>query len=158
MASSFTATRRELVFTTRFRQSPEELFPFFAQAENLETITPPELGFRILTPLPIAMAQGTRIDYRLRLHGVPLRWRTLIARWDPPWLFQDVQELGPWACWEHTHSFTALPTGGTLMSDHLSVQAPFGLLGQLAWPLLKRQVEGIFAHRERVLRATFGAV
>lgn len=147
---------RELHFTMRFRQSPEELFPFFAKAENLEAITPPHLGFRILSPLPIQMREGVHIDYRLSLHGLPVSWRTRITRWDPPRSFQDVQERGPWARWEHLHTFEALPGGGSTMHDHLRLQAPFGWLGRLAWPLLRHQVQGIFTHREVALRALFG--
>ncbi|MFA7330697.1 MAG: SRPBCC family protein [Candidatus Delongbacteria bacterium] len=147
---------RELSFETRFRQSPEELFPFFAEAANLERLTPDALRFRILTPPPLVMRPDLRIDYRLRLHGLSFRWRTRITRWEPPRLFQDLQERGPWALWEHTHDFTPLPGGGTLMTDRLRLRPPFGLLGRLLWPLLAREVAGIFAHRERVLRSLFG--
>jgi len=145
-----------LIFTTRFRQSPLELFPFFARAENLEAITPPHLHFRILGPHPIRVEEGAILEYQLRLHGLPVFWRTRIAHWDPPRAFQDVQERGPWACWEHLHSFEALEQGGTLMRDEVRLRPPLAFLGWLAWPLLRRQVEGIFSHREKVLRQLFG--
>lgn len=147
---------RTLCYETRFRQEREELFPFFADAANLERITPAHLRFRILSPGPLEMRQGLRIDYRLRLHGLPVRWRTLISAWEPPHQFQDTQERGPWAVWEHTHHFEPLPGGGTLMRDELRVEPPFGPLGDLVWPLLRRQVDGIFAHRNRVLTEFFG--
>lgn len=146
---------RTLRYETRFRQEREELFPFFADAANLERITPAHLRFRILTAGPLEMRPGLRIEYHIRLHGLPLRWRTLISAWEPPRRFQDTQERGPWALWEHTHRFEPLPGGGTLMVDELRVKPPFGLLGELAWPLLRRQVDGIFAHRRRVLEAIF---
>jgi ligand-binding SRPBCC domain-containing protein len=107
--------------------------------------------------MPIVMEEGTVIDYRLRLHGLPVFWRTRITRWEPPHAFQDVQDRGPWALWEHLHTFEALPGGGTLMRDQLRLKAPFGVLGRLAWPVLKVQVRGIFHHREAALRAVFGA-
>ena len=148
---------QELSFETCFRQAPEELFPFFAEAANLERLTPGHLRFRILTPPPLVMRPDLCIDYHLRLHGLPFRWRTRITRWEPPRLFQDVQERGPWALWEHTHEFSPLPGGGTLMVDHLRLVPPFGWLGRLLWPLLAREVAAIFAHREAVLRSLYGS-
>ena len=103
----------------------DEVFGFFTDASNLERITPPFLRFRIVGPAPIAMGRGTRIDYRLSLHGVPVRWRTLIARWEPGRCFVDLQLTGPFAYWEHTHTFEEGPAGTTI-GDRIRYRMPFG--------------------------------
>jgi ligand-binding SRPBCC domain-containing protein len=127
---------------------PHAIFPFFGDATNLEAITPPWLGFRVVTPEPIEMAPGALIEYRLRLHGVPIRWRTTIAVWDPPRRFVDVQLSGPYRMWHHTHDFEPAPDGGTLMRDTVRYALPLGPLGELAHHLLvKRDLERIFDFR-----------
>ena len=132
---------------------PATVFAFFADAANLEAITPPELHFRITTPLPIAMKAGTLIDYRLSLHGIPFRWRTRIALWEPPYRFIDEQLRGPYALWEHTHSFAETPDGGTLVRDRVHYRLPLGSLGGLVHPVVRRDLSRIFGYREtRVLR------
>src|SRR5690242_15517200 len=83
----------------------EEAFAFYGDAHNLERITPPWLGFEVTTPGPIEMGVGTLIEYRLRLHRVPVRWRTRITAWEPPRRFVDTQVRGPYSLWEHTHTF-----------------------------------------------------
>ncbi len=98
--------------------SPDTVFPFFAAARNLEAITPPWLGFRVVTPEPIAMAPGALIDYRLRLHGIPLRWKTRIAEWEPGERFVDEQLRGPYALWHHTHEFAPAPTPAARRAAH----------------------------------------
>ncbi|MCL0043355.1 SRPBCC family protein [Dehalococcoidia bacterium] len=95
-----------------------DVFEFFANAENLETITPPWLHFSIKTPTPITMRVGTEIDYQLRLHGIPIKWRSEITAWEPPNLFVDVQRKGPYRHWIHTHRFIE-QNGGTIARDEL---------------------------------------
>lgn len=137
----------------------EALFSFFATAENLERITPPRLRFRIATPLPVEMRPGTLIDYRLSLAGVPFAWRTEISEWNPPHSFTDVQLRGPYRTWVHRHSFESAE-GGTLMVDEVRYRIGYGLLGRLALPLVRRQLEYIFRYRqasiERLLLAAEG--
>ena len=129
-----------------------ELFPFFADAANLERITPPWLGFRILTPRPIEMRAGTLIDYRLKVHGVPLRWRTRIAVWAAPERFVDEQVKGPYRRWIHEHSFVE-KDGGTLCRDDVRYAVLGGALVDRL--LVRRDVESIFAYRRQVLTELF---
>jgi ligand-binding SRPBCC domain-containing protein len=137
-----------------FPRPLEEVFEFFADAGNLAAITPPWLQFRILTPLPIRMHAGALIDYRIRLWGVPVRWRTEITRWEPPGCFVDRQIRGPYKTWIHLHRFTA-QDGGTLMIDEVRYAAPLGLISE---PLFVRpQVERIFDYRSVVMRERFGS-
>ena len=126
-----------------------EVFAFFADAFNLEAITPPYLNFRILTPPPIAMNPGTLIDYRLRLFGIPLAWRTRIEAFVPNEHFVDVQVRGPYRKWHHTHEFYEV-RGGTLMVDRVDYQVGWWLAGSLAHALfVRRTLEDIFDFRCR---------
>jgi ligand-binding SRPBCC domain-containing protein len=135
----------------RLPRPPDEVFPFFADALNLERITPPWLGFRVVTPGPIEMGAGTRIDYRLRLHGVPLTWHTEIVLWDPPRRFVDVQLSGPYRLWHHTHRFEAVGDG-TVMTDIVRYGLARGPLGALAHAVLvRRDLERIFDFRHRAV-------
>lgn len=137
--------------------SRNEVFEFFSSAQNLELITPPWMGFRILTPSPIRMADDTRIDYRIRLAGIPVRWRTRIRAWRPPFGFIDEQERGPYASWVHTHRFEETD-GGTLMTDRVLYSLPFGLLGRLVHPFAVRTaVSAIFDHRFDRIRELLGS-
>ena len=128
------------------------VFPFFADARNLERITPPWVHFRILTPGPIAMRAGTLIDYRIRVRGVPLRWRTEIAEWDLPGHFVDVQLRGPYRLWRHTHSFVEVQ-GVTLCCDEIRYAVVGGALVNRLF--VQPDVERIFAHRREVLAGLF---
>ncbi len=134
----------------------EEVFAFFADTHNLEAITPPWLGFRILSVSPGAITQGTEIRYRLRLHGLPLNWLTEIRRWNPPHCFVDVQRSGPYKLWHHTHRFAA-HGGRTRMTDVVRYILPFGPLGQVVHVLKVRgDVRRIFDYRRRSIEERFG--
>ena len=133
---------------------PEELFPLFADAANLDSITPSWLHFRIVTPLPIVMREGTLIDYRLRMRGLPLRWRTLIKEWQPPHRFVDEQIRGPYRQWIHEHTFE-LRDGRTLARDVVRYAVPFDFLTH-RW-LVRPDIEKIFAYRTRALQKRFGS-
>jgi len=126
---------------------PDEAFALFADAHNLEAITPPWLRFRILTSAPIEMRAGTLISYRLSLHGVPVRWHTRIETWEPPRRFVDVQISGPYALWHHTHEFEA-DGDGTIVRDTVRYALPFGVFGGLAHlAFVRRDLEKIFDYR-----------
>ena len=128
--------------------TPDAVFGFFADAGNLEAITPPWLGFRIVTPRPIDMGVGTLIEYRLRLHGLPISWLTRIEVWEPGARFVDQQLRGPYALWHHTHEFAPAPGGGTRMTDTVRYALPFGPAGGIAHALfVRRDLRRIFDHR-----------
>jgi ligand-binding SRPBCC domain-containing protein len=134
----------------------DEGFAFFADATNLEAITPPWLHFRIRTPQPIAVGEGTLIDYTLSLHRVPVRWRTRIERWERARCFVDRQIEGPFALWEHTHTFEEQP-GGTLICDRVEYRMPLGVVGALAHRLvIGRDLERIFDHRRSAISRLLG--
>ena len=132
---------------------PEELFPFFADAANLDAITPPWLHFHIVTSPPIEMREGALIDYKLRVRAVPLRWRTRINVWQPPHRFVDEQIRGPYRQWIHEHMFEARD-GGTLARDVVHYAVPFDFISH-RW-LVRPDVEKIFPFRQEALRARFG--
>lgn len=131
---------------------PEKLFPFFADPANLQAITPPWLHFHIVTPLPLTMCAGALIDYKLRVRGLPLRWRTLIRDWRPPHHFVDEQLRGPYRQWIHEHSFEPRD-GGTLARDRVRYAVPFDFLVH-RW-LVRPDVERIFQFRSDELRRRF---
>ena len=148
------------IFTLRrkmFVQQPlHEVFEFFSRPENLELITPPGLGFRILTPSPILMKEGTLIDYTVKLMGMRVPWQSLISEYQPPNKFVDEQLKGPYAFWRHTHSFAEMGEA-TLIADEIEYGMPLGLLGRAIRKVtVHRQLEAIFAYRERVIEQMFG--
>ena len=130
----------------------DQVFGFFAEARNLEKLTPPWLRFEVLTSRSITMAAGTLIDYRIHWRGIPLRWRTEIEVWEPPYRFVDRQIRGPYRLWRHEHLFVEQDDGTSIID---SVEyAPFG--GAIAQRLVvARDVERIFAYRHEVLRRDF---
>jgi ligand-binding SRPBCC domain-containing protein len=126
----------------------DEAFAFYGDARNLERITPPWLGFEVTTAGRIEMGPGTLIEYRLRLHRVPVRWRTRITAWEPPHRFVDTQISGPYSLWEHTHTFEEDGPGATIIEDRVRYAIPFGPLGRLADRLLvQRDLRQIFDYR-----------
>lgn len=134
-------------------RAPEEVFPFFADARNLEQLTPDWLRFSVLTPEPIEMRKGARIDYRLRVHGVPLKWTSEIAAWEPPFRFVDEQVRGPYRLWLHEHTFER-KGDGTLVCDRVRYAVPGGRLVHRLF--VGRDVRRIFTYREQELRRMFG--
>jgi ligand-binding SRPBCC domain-containing protein len=134
-----------------------ELFDFFADAHNLERITPEFLHFRVITPPPITMDQGTMIDYRLRLYGAPLRWRTEIELFEPARRFVDIQLKGPYRLWRHLHEFDDVD-GGTRIRDFVEYEIPFGPIGRVARTLMvERTLERIFDFRSQAVDELFGS-
>ena len=129
----------------------QQVFEFFAAAENLQVITPPELGFRIVSAGPVHIEQGARIDYQLGLFGIPFTWQTEITAWRPPYEFVDTQLRGPYAQWIHRHTFRQRD-GDTIIEDEVRYRLPVPLLGELALPLVKLQLKRTFRYRQARIR------
>jgi len=132
----------------------ERVFEFFADAFQLEVITPPWLHFHVVTPRPIVMAPGLRIDYRLRIRGIPVRWQSCISVWEPSRQFVDEQVRGPYRAWHHRHTFEEVD-GGTLVGDEVDYSVPGGALAH--WLLVRGQLLEIFRYRRDKLVEIFGA-
>ncbi len=134
----------------------EEVFAYFADAGNLERITPPALRFHIVTPQPIELQQGTLIDYELSMHGLPMKWQTEISLWEPPFKFVDRQLRGPYRQWIHTHTFTELTPEQTLIEDEVRYRLPLEPLGDIAYFLVSRELEYIFDFRQTAVEQILG--
>lgn len=129
-----------------------EVFPFFAEAGNLELLTPPWMKFQIVSPQPITMRVGTLIDYRILVRGLPMRWRSEITVWEPPYRFVDEQRRGPYRLWHHNHKF-AEHNGGTLVSDTVRYAVPFDFVAH-RW-FVRPDVERIFQFRNEKMAEIF---
>ncbi len=139
--------------TQQIIQKPiESVFAFFSDARNLAIITPPWLRFEILTPSPIEMKVGTRLDYRLKIRGFPLRWQSEITVWNPPDSFADEQRRGPYRLWRHTHTFTETGDGTAVYDEVEYAVWGHSLVNAL---FVKRDVEQIFAYRAQQLEQLF---
>jgi ligand-binding SRPBCC domain-containing protein len=140
---------------TKLYRPIDEVFEFFSKAENLNKVTPAELNFSILTPLPLPMKVGALIDYRISLYGVPFFWKTLITEWNPPYKFVDQQLKGPYVLWHHQHSFEQ-KDGYTLMTDEVHFLSPGWFLEPLINKIfVERKVKEIFAYREERFKIEF---
>ncbi len=129
----------------------KEVFDFFADAKNLERITPPALNFHITTPPPFDVKQGALIDYKLKLRGFPVRWRTEISIWNPPHSFTDKALKSPYKQWIHRHTFTELGENKTLIEDEVKYRLPLEPLGDLAHWIIRRELNYIFDFRQKAV-------
>ena len=133
----------------------EKVFEFFSEAKNLEMITPPWLNFKIIDQSTPNIQAGTILTYKLKIHGIPIRWKTLIESWTPNLHFVDTQIKGPYKKWHHTHRFTSTPEG-TIVEDTVLFRVHFGLFGQLLtgnW--VRKDVKKIFLFREKMIESIF---
>jgi ligand-binding SRPBCC domain-containing protein len=129
----------------------EQVFDFFADAGNLERITPPELNFQIISPQPIDIKKGALIDYKLKLRGFPLTWKTIISTWNPPHEFVDEALKSPYKQWIHRHTFTVLPDGNTQIDDEVRYRLPFEPLGDIGHFFVKKELDYIFDFRQKAV-------
>ena len=129
----------------------EQVFDFFADAVNLERITPPELNFHIVTPQPIDIKNGCLIDYQLKLRGIPIKWKTEITGWNPPCSFVDSALKSPYKQWIHLHKFTIGENGETIMNDIVRYRLPFEPFGDVAHWYIKRELKYIFDYRQKIV-------
>ena len=140
----------------QFIEKPKiEVFDFFKTPENLEKITPKNLNFNIYTPSPILMKEGAVIEYQIKLLGIPIYWRTLINKYNPPNNFRDIQLNGPYDTWEHTHMFEDCKNG-TMMIDKIKYSIPFKIIGRMAHSIwVKRELQRIFDYRYEIIENIF---
>jgi ligand-binding SRPBCC domain-containing protein len=144
-----------LIKETLINKPLNEIFDFFSRAENLNKITPPELNFKILSPLPIEMKQGALIDYKIKINGIPFKWKTEITIWEPGIRFVDSQIKGPYKVWIHEHFFEE-KDGKTYMRDTVKFLSPGGVFEPIINKfLVEKRVNAIFDYREKVLGDLF---
>ncbi len=145
-----------LEFKTKLYRPIEDVFEFFSNAENLNQVTPPDLHFSFLTPLPIKTHVGTLIDYRIKLMGIPFFWRTLISDWEPPYRFVDQQIRGPYVLWHHEHTFED-KGDYILMTDRVNYLSPGWIFEPLIDKLfIRQQLNSVWAYREKRFTELFG--
>lgn len=147
----------QVLFKTQFiPENIEKVYDFFSDAKNLEKITPEFLNFKIIGMDTENIQKGSLIRYKLKIHGFPIGWKTLISEWIPQERFVDEQLSGPYKKWHHTHDFIKVK-GGTLITDRVVYRLPFGLLGLVALPLVKKDVSSIFDFRKKVISENFNS-
>jgi ligand-binding SRPBCC domain-containing protein len=142
--------RRQIIERPR-----EEVFEFFSDAGNLEKITPPELNFHIITPQPIDLKKGALIDYRLKLRGIPITWKTEITEWNPPFAFVDSALKSPYKQWIHLHRFSDGANGETIMEDRVRYRLPLEPFGDLAHWYVRKELNYIFDFRRKIVEQIF---
>jgi ligand-binding SRPBCC domain-containing protein len=152
VTTSATASGSRLEVAQFLPQPRDRVFEFFSDAFQLEEITPPWLRFSVVTPAPIRMRAGLAIDYRLRLHGIPIRWQSVISEWEPPFRFVDEQVRGPYRRWHHEHLFEIVD-GGTRCTDLVDFEVPGGPLVERLF--VRAELHRIFAFRQRKLSEIF---
>lgn len=146
LCSDFSKEYRQEIW---LRRTPEEIFPFFSDPGNLAHLSPGFCHFRVVGSAELR--EGAEVSYRLRLHGLPLRWRARIEIWDPPRSFVDSQLRGPFKLWNHTHQFEAFD-GGTIVRDRIRLVLPFGVLGEvIAAPFVDRDIATVLAYRRAAI-------
>ena len=149
---------RVLERVQRVEVPAERAFAFYGDAGNLEAMTPPWLRFRVTSAPAGQLHAGALIEYRLKLHGVPVRWRTRIEAWEPPVRFVDVQLRGPYALWEHTHTFEPAGDDAVEIRDRVRYRLPLGPVGDVAHALfVGRDLQRIFDYRRDAVAARIGA-
>ena len=148
--AEFTLERKQIIEKPR-----NEVFGFFADAGNLERITPPELNFKIISPQPINIKKGALIEYQLKLRGIPITWRTEITQWNPPFNFVDSALKSPYKQWIHLHTFEEGENGETIMRDLVRYRLPLEPLGDLAHFYVKKELKYIFDYRFKVIEDIF---
>lgn len=151
--------REELFQATQDLSVPrDQVFTFFADPSNLQRLTPGWLHFQVQTPEPLPRGEGAVFEYKLRVRGLSLRWKTLIEAYEHGHRFVDRQVQGPYALWHHTHLFEDLPDGGTRITDRVRYRIGWGIFGRIAQAFwVQKDLEAIFAHRKQVISECFAA-